>query len=247
MRLLRSSFSLLAFSLVLRGQDPTAAELPSLSVSVDPTARLSLDEKEIGLLQSGSTLHVATAPGEHVIGAQLESGGPPWRKTLIVTSALPNSVNIPLRTHVQRAEMQKSGFWNDSQTGLSWAAADSGSGVTVSQARTYCQQLAVGGFHDWRLPAIDELQTIFGGEADERGFRVIAPLKLSGWAWSGTEGNEPAENWALDLGDGARASVTAGEAGLNRALCVRAAMPAARATLRAPAGPPATGHDRTPH
>lgn len=117
--------------------------------------------------------------------------------------------------------IQKAGFWQDPRTKLMWAAADNGSGVTVSQAHSYCRKLTLGGFRDWRLPEIDEVQTLFGGERDDRGYRIVGPLKLTGWAWSATTGNEPAENWTLDLGDGARASVAAGDAGLNRALCVR--------------------------
>jgi hypothetical protein len=34
-------------------------------------------------------------------------------------------------------------------------------------------------------------------------------------------GKEPGEQWSLDFGDGARASVVTGDSGLNRALCVR--------------------------
>ncbi len=112
-------------------------------------------------------------------------------------------------------------YWVQKERGLMWAATDNGSGVTVSQAKSYCSKLKAGGLDGWRLPEIDELQGLFGGTADERGFRVRGPLKLSGWAWSATTGNEEAENWALDFGDGARASIVAGDAGLNRALCVR--------------------------
>jgi hypothetical protein len=108
--------------------------------------------------------------------------------------------------------------WKDERTGLVWAGADNGSGVTVSQAKAYCAALAGG---PWRLPEIEELQSIVGTQANEKGYRVTGPLKLSGWAWSATQGREAAENWTMDLGDGGRASVAKGDAGLNRALCVR--------------------------
>lgn len=193
-----------------------AAE-PNLTLTTDAPARIELDGKSVGQLLPGATLRLETGGGAHTIIAIPASGGAPWRKAISVPAVL----SIPMRAHIRRIEIQSSGMWTDDRTGLTWAAADNGSGVTVSQAHSYCRQLATGGFHDWRLPEIDELQTIFGGPSDERGFRVVAPLKLSGWAWSATRGNEPAENWSLDLGDGARASVAAGDAGLNRALCVR--------------------------
>lgn len=114
------------------------------------------------------------------------------------------------------------GTWHDAKTGLTWAAADNGSSVTLSQARHYCKTLKTAGFTDWRLPEIDELFGIAGGELNEKGQRILAPIKLSsGWQWSATRGKEAAENWALDFGDGARASVVAGDSGQNRALCVR--------------------------
>jgi hypothetical protein len=209
---------LLFVAIPLLSQEP---EAPKLTITVDLPARLEIDGKDSGTIQPGSPIQLQVTPGEHQIAATPEAGGPAWRKPVLVSSALPTSLSIPLRAHILRADIQKKGYWSDERTGLLWAAADSGSGVTVSQARSYCHQLTAGGFHDWRLPEINEVQTLFGGQPDERGFRVVAPLKLSGWAWSATRGNEAAENWTLDLGDGARASVAAGDAGLNRALCVR--------------------------
>lgn len=119
------------------------------------------------------------------------------------------------------ASSQSAEVWFDSRTRLYWAKSDSGSGVTVKQARHYCRQLSLGGFRDWRLPSMEELATLFGGAPNERGLRLVAPLKITGWAWSATPGEEPGEYWAFDFSDGARASVAAGDAGLNRALCVR--------------------------
>jgi hypothetical protein len=102
-----------------------------------------------------------------------------------------------------------------------WASADNGSGVSWSRAVWYCGSSALGGQHDWRLPSIDELRMLFGGPPDEHGYRIAAPIRLTGWQWSRSAGEQPGEQWALDFGDGARASVVAGDSGLNRALCVR--------------------------
>jgi hypothetical protein len=113
--------------------------------------------------------------------------------------------------------------WTDTQTGLMWTAADNGVGVTASQAANYCRTLRVGGYQDWSLPAIDDLQHLFGGSPNPSGYRIAAPIKLTGWQWSGSPGQQRGELWALDFGDGARASVVAGDSGLNRALCVRRA------------------------
>lgn len=110
--------------------------------------------------------------------------------------------------------------WIDPATHLMWATADSGSGVSFTQAAIFCRASSLAGYHDWRLPSIDELQTLFGGPADEGGHHVLGPVKLTGWIWSSSPGRESGERWGLDFGDGGRASLVMGDSGLNRALCV---------------------------
>jgi Protein of unknown function (DUF1566) len=117
----------------------------------------------------------------------------------------------------------KSGYWIDPDTHVMWAAADNGSGVSQRQAVRYCQSLTLAGFHDWTLPSIDQLQGLVGEAESQGGYRIKAPLKLTGWQWSSTPGKQDGEGWALDFGDGGRASVAAGDSGLNRALCLRRA------------------------
>jgi hypothetical protein len=115
------------------------------------------------------------------------------------------------------------GTWRDQATGLTWAASDNGVGVSASQAALYCSSLSIAGHKGWRLPDIEELQTLFGGPGDDHGHHTIGPLKITGWAWSSTAGQQRGEQWALDFGDGGRASAVTGDSGLNRALCVQGA------------------------
>ena len=112
-------------------------------------------------------------------------------------------------------------YWTDPATRLMWPTRDNGYGVSLRQAARYCDELKSGGFKDWSLPSIDELQGIFGNAENQGGYHVKGPIKLTGWQWSSTPGQQEGEGWALDFGDGGRASVPAGDSGLNRALCVR--------------------------
>jgi hypothetical protein len=114
-----------------------------------------------------------------------------------------------------------SDYWVDPETHLMWTASDNGFGLSHKQAIGYCRRLTLAGFNDWSLPTIDELQGIVGTTPAQAGYRLRAPIKLSGWQWSSTPGLQKGEGWALDFGDGARASVAAGDSGLNRALCLR--------------------------
>jgi hypothetical protein len=111
--------------------------------------------------------------------------------------------------------------WVDSETHLIWTNSDNAAGVTLAQAKRYCRELTVAGRKGWKLPTIDQLQTLLGGEANENGRHIRGPLKLTGWQWSSTPGQQEGEGWVLDFGDGGRASVPAGDSGLNRSLCVR--------------------------
>jgi hypothetical protein len=114
-----------------------------------------------------------------------------------------------------------SGYWIDADTKLMWTVTDNGSGLSRGQALRYCRELTLAGFKDWTLPSIDDLQGIFDNARSQGAYHVKGPLQLTGWQWSSTPGAQDGEGWALDFGDGGRASVAAGDSGLNRALCVR--------------------------
>ena len=49
----------------------------------------------------------------------------------------------------------------DSQTGLMWAARDNGKDITWEEANRYCENCKRGGYTDWRLPTLDELNMLY--------------------------------------------------------------------------------------
>jgi hypothetical protein len=192
-----------------------------LLVRTDVECRWSVDGNPQGILKTTDQARLSLSPGEHRVEAVPVAGGPRWEEIVKLGDADAQVLAIPLQAAVSRAEAQQRGYWTDPETKLMWATADNGSAVSWSQASYYCQFLTLGGYKDWTLPAIDDLHRLFGGPANQNGFHITAPLKLTGWAWSSSEGKEPGEQWSLDFGDGARASVVTGDSGLNRALCVR--------------------------
>jgi hypothetical protein len=52
------------------------------------------------------------------------------------------------------------GTVTDHKTGLMWQQADDGIQRDWSTAQAYCNELVLGGYEDWSLPRIDQLQTI---------------------------------------------------------------------------------------
>jgi len=116
--------------------------------------------------------------------------------------------------------------WTDPDTGLTWTKQDNGSDVNWDQAKAYCSNLRLGGFTDWRLPTIDELQGIYDPSIDVPGLfggsvktmHVKGNLKLSGGQCSSTQKNA-GYVWHFYFINGERDS--SGIFDRARALCVR--------------------------
>jgi len=216
--------SLFAAAFAVGGLVQTARGQPAyLLLQCDLECRLTVDGKPGRVLKSGSEIRITVAPGEHRVDAVPLAGGAHWETAVTVNALQEQVLTIPLRAAVERAEANVRGYWMEPATRRMWTAADNGFGVSQSQAAYFCRALSAGGFSDWTLPAIDDLQGLFGGPANQSGHHITGPIRLTGWEWSSSPGEEPGQYWALDFGDGARASVVAGDSGLNRALCVRRA------------------------
>jgi hypothetical protein len=73
-------------------------------------------------------------------------------------------------------------FYFDPETGLMWTTRDNGTDVMWPQANDYAQQLRLGGYADWRLPTIDELEELYEPQVGIR-----KPFKVHGLMWSSTK------------------------------------------------------------
>ena len=92
----------------------------------------------------------------------------------------------------------------DTLTGLEWSARDIGSFTNKaknSEAAKACADLRLGGHSDWRLPTIDELESIrdrsrYSPAIDTDAF----PNCPSAWFWSSTPDAESPNNYAWIVG-----------------------------------------------
>jgi hypothetical protein len=133
----------------------------------------------------------------------------------------------------EKAALEDAGkIWIDPETRLMWTKKDNGSDVNWQKARNYCQNLRLGGYSNWRLPAIDELNEIYDPKANITGqmgsgspatWHVKGNLQLSGWQWSNTQGNASWQAWLFLFANGERYSAPLTGSGLDRVLCVRPA------------------------
>jgi hypothetical protein len=117
------------------------------------------------------------------------------------------------------ANVPQSVGWTDPATGLNWTTEDNGADVNWSQATAYCSNLRLGGYSDWRLPTIDELQGIYDANAGVQ--HIKGNLKRSGnFLWSNSQ-NSTGRAWYIYLRNGKRYSMTLRDSAYDRALCVR--------------------------
>jgi len=98
----------------------------------------------------------------------------------------------------------------DSETGLMWAARDNGDAVAWKEAKEYCEDYNAGGYKDWRMPTVEELETLY--DEDAPGYRpecavydwkvyLTGQIHLSGAAaWASVDNDDEAECFMFDYG-----------------------------------------------
>ena len=213
-------------------------------------------EKEIEIKSVGQTiLRIALKP---VRDARLEvKPKPPAETSQEVVEPPPQPKKPASQPPVEKqpdrnedAQLETGPTWTDPATGLIWARKDSGGYVTWQDAADYCRNLRLAGHSDWRLPAMDELQSIYDNPAAQEehlteSFKHFADkvmshahragnnshikggLELSGcdgpaycWAWSNTRANTSGEMWDLYFHSGKRYSYSKNRRA-GSSLCVR--------------------------
>jgi len=111
-------------------------------------------------------------------------------------------------------------YWTDPATKLMWTKQDNGSDVDWFQAETYCESLRLGGYSNWRLPTIDELQAIYVPERIVNEQHIKGNIWLYGDSvWSSSTGNGSETAFCFDFRIGER-EIRPASRPAQRALCV---------------------------
>ena len=86
-----------------------------------------------------------------------------------------------------RFEIRKDGVVLDTKTHLMWAAQDNGSDINWEGAGSYCKNLNLAGYHDWRMPTEDELRELYNAGLKTGDATHKYVITITGqWLWAGT-------------------------------------------------------------
>ncbi|MCP4754065.1 MAG: DUF1566 domain-containing protein [Proteobacteria bacterium] len=90
----------------------------------------------------------------------------------------------------------------DDVTGLEWERVNASAELTWSEAGTYCGDLSLGGFDDWRLPTVKELFQIVNLSGGSSIISSIFPNTASSLYWSSTAYYDIDRPWYVSFVDG---------------------------------------------
>ncbi len=124
------------------------------------------------------------------------------------------------------------GTVTDTRTGLMWAQTDNMGHINWHDAKLYCENIILSKYNDWRMPTIEELETLFDRSMDAheticgRKVRSSPQIELScGFVWSSEvliiPGGYPISAWVYNFSRGYRFSSRMSQNRGYRALPVR--------------------------
>ena len=93
----------------------------------------------------------------------------------------------PAETPANRFHLSEDGITvTDHRTGLMWQAQESSDRMNFADAEKHCAELRLGGFDDWRLPDLEELESIRDLSCHEPCLDTSVFKSNSSWVWSRT-------------------------------------------------------------
>ncbi len=89
---------------------------------------------------------------------------------------------------INKFKDQRNGTVKDKATGLTWQKTDDGKKRDWQGALSYCERLKLGGYNDWRLPNVKELQSIVDYRKDDPAIdtSIFRQRDRNAWFWSST-------------------------------------------------------------
>lgn len=186
----------------------------SLLIKTERACKVSLDGNPLADLTPGGSHKATVLPGSHIITA-LTPKGARWEKTVEIKISGLKIVQVEF----PRFEDRGDGTVVDTKTGLMWTKKNSDFDLDLDQARGHAEKLVLGGYKDWRLPTIIELETLLGTrEKGGQKASSVFDLTANCAQWSTTKDDS---GLLLMCDRGSRTGYPAEARGNTRALYVR--------------------------
>jgi Protein of unknown function (DUF1566) len=225
---------------------PPAPAFATLLVSVDMDCTLYIDDATEGVaLTAWTPKKVPIDRGEHILRwherkanvifstkATIDKPGTQIHEYKISEDVKPwqekRDAELAQLMERERADIEAAGVVVRGD--LMWTVRDNGRDVNWNEAKAYCEACRVGGYSDWRMPTIEELEGLYvkensyktrDGYADYLA-HIAKPFVLTTpWQWSSTlQGSSSAFVFDFNL-VGGRSSSDLTYRDLDRVLCVR--------------------------
>jgi len=186
----------------------------SLLIKTERACKVSLDGNLLAELAAGSSQSATVQPGSHIIVA-LTPKGARWEKTVEVRGPGQKIVQVEF----PRFEDRGDGTVVDTKTGLMWTKKNTDFDLDFNEAGSRAEKLTLGGYKNWRLPTIIELETLLGTR-DKGGQKAKSIFELTANCaqWSTSKDDS---GLLLMYDRGSRTGYPAEARGNTRALYVR--------------------------
>lgn len=182
-------------------EEEAPEKLAKLVVTTDASANLVVGLVSHGLLEAEHSLEIEVESLTLRISATAaDLPVATWFEDLVLDEDEVREISIPMLETIEavRKRERREQIFRDLDNGWMWPRRDNGRDLAWREAGPYCEALELGGFENWRLPSIEELETL-------EAMWSLRPLKIadqilltSCCLWSSTEGSGNAV-WNLDF------------------------------------------------
>jgi hypothetical protein len=221
----------------------------TLLVKAETDLVLIVDGETVGELEGGEIRRVDVGRGQHLIQAKRPGADrASWERVLntaepqqyVLRIRLPDKAAEPpaAEPEPQQREGRRreaplaeplpedpgEGMVHDEETDLIWTASDNGGMIDWNEAKAYCEELTLGGWDDWRLPAYSELEAMYDESVDGE-WKIRKGIDLSECCIWSREKPFSYSSTTFNFYSGQSHTRDRDEAELQRALCVRGRPP----------------------
>lgn len=198
-----------------------------LKVSTDAACAVLIDGKPVAELEAGEEKEVTVKTGKHRLRAvSAEDPAAVWVRDLDLEEGDTPTVTVKMARallKLRRTERREAVYVSP-HTGFMWARRDNGRNIRWRRAGDYCGELRLAGFDDWRLPTLEELDTLTALWSQAL-YKVLGPVQLSACCPWSSQAESETRAWSVDFRSRKPSLAHVDYSSGLRALCMRVPLP----------------------